>query len=158
MDALAYHAEQIQVAAAAFGPFHEQAATNWLESSLSGGGSCTKTLRAALHEHDALLQECVISADGTVDPRCLEICRALDALQRKLEEQHTQSATDEFPTDAREWIECVLLAEEPTPESLKEQRAILFSDCVLGELGGPSKCEVLQLAFAEYYQLVASVR
>jgi hypothetical protein len=164
LELIRTHADRVRSAAASFGPFHEQAANHWLESSLTGGGTCTKALRAALHDHDVLMA-CVLREDGLVDPRCAAIATALDNLQTRLDElARAGERLSERPgdivssTDAREWVEKVLLCKRPTPAQLREQRLVLFDECNLGNADEHSNCEVLHQAIADYFELVARVQ
>ena len=110
-----------------------------------------------LHEHDELMAECVLSNDGSVDPQCSAIATALDSLQETLDARGRTAGQSKFPQDARTWVDEVLLA-EPCPASLQEQKTILFGECVLGEPGQPSHCELLEEAIGAYCELVATVR
>lgn len=162
LEAVECHAEQVRLAAAAFGPLHEQAARNWLDRSLSAAGTCTKNLRSALHAHDALMTECVLREDGSFDPRCTEIGAAIEDLQDRLDQRRTLSADADngfvVPSDARDWVEDVLLADQPSPEALQEQKTMLFGECMLAAGNGPPECEALQTAIARYYALVTSAK
>ena len=85
-----------------------------------------------------------------------------EQLQSRLDECHV----DEFvgpgaqsPTDARQWVECVLLADlHSSPQLSRERTRVLWSECKLSEGEDPSDCEELQQALAEYYELVQAVR
>ena len=165
LDALDYAAAEVRSAAAFIGPFHEQAAITWLDRSLSAGGTCTKQLRSALHDHDEIMTECVLRDDGVIDPSCALINSALTALQARLDARCNGLCVEEEndeggfapPSDARAWVDAVLLAEQPCAASLREQQAILFAECSIdGAIGEPQKR--LQQAIMEYCQLVASVR
>lgn len=156
LDLLEHAATRVQAAAAAFGPFHEHCALNWLDRSLSAGGSNTADLRSMLSKYDALVAECVLSADGSVDPRCSAIGKALDALQFQLDARASNDPDGGGVNDAREWVEAVLLDPSPSPQVLKEQKGVLFSECSLGDEDNPSDCELLERAIEEYYDLVFS--
>jgi len=164
LEALKVCANRVRAAAAAFGPFHEYAASDWLDRSLVGGGSCTDGLRSRLHEHDLLMAECVLSDDGTVDPRCAEIYAALEKLQSRLDECHLDDDVGVEvgitpPTDAREWVECVLLSHPNSSAQLSREKTLVLwgEKCKLSECEEPSECEELQQALADYFELVQAV-
>ena len=157
LDALQDAVAKVRATAAEFGPLHEHSAIQWLDRSLVGGGTCTSNLRSALHDHDALMAECVLSDDGSMDPRCTSIAEALAAVQVTLDERN-RSHPSLFPTDARAWVDEVLLDEDPTTDALRDQKVILFGTCALGEAGTPSDCEKLMDAVANYYLLVKDVQ
>ena len=109
-----------------------------------------------LSKHDALVAECVLGVDGSVDPRCSAIGKALDALQFQLDARASNDPGEKCVNDAREWVEAVLLDPSPSPHVLKEQKSVLFSECSLGDEDNPSDCELLEKAVGEYYDLVFS--
>jgi len=150
-DVLQLAVDKVKLAAAAFGPIHEEAAKSWLDNGLSRGGQSCAALRAALHEHDALVAECVLRDDGTIEPRCLEIDRSLRALQLQLDDRAVPCSHPPYVgLNAREWVEVVLLGEQ-TVEAKQEMKHVLFGQCQLSdECGGPSKCEQLQEAITHY--------
>ena len=112
---------------------------------------------------ETLRERYITNDDGKIDPRCKQISDALDDLQVRLDERCDEADLhgDSFsaPSDAREWVDAVLLAETHCAASLREQKAILFADCSLDAAnGGPSSCERFQEAIMNYCMLVASVR